>query len=630
MLLLVENIKFRQKFGLQPSMGLMSMAACLGRHSIPVRIIDPNLYIKRGDLSFGSEISAELAKFLSTHKPTAVGFNLINETVLYTMAIARRLKDILPDVLIIGGGPHATALGPRLLEYSKDFDICVMGEAEDTIVELMQSIDAGGSLEGVKGLIFRNRVGDIIMNERRPLIEDLDSLPMPGIEYVEYSPEYIHVDVGRGCPYDCNFCFSSLLWERRSRMKSVGRIIDEIKFFKEKTGGNRYYLYNDNLSVDKQYLHALCRAIKNSGIGIEWSCMMRFDNLNMEDVDILEESGCTAIYFGVETMSPRLQSVIGKHAKVEKLPCLLEKLSDKTGLIKTLSFINGFPEQTYDELETDLQYIWEWSKGNNFDIQYPILWPTPNSRLFNDRYDDICFDGMSADYLILPASLADRWKNEIKHNRDIYSSYHYFQRENISRHITLAATHFIILFKLIPAFIAYWRDRIQGSFMELLTVYADYLARNRDYYKQSTDTRKLDLFCEEMIEDARVDDVATDILKYYRLLMGQGRRSGGGGVFFCKGVYYENFQYSMSDLIKYDEFKKYPSKKRYNSIIVQETDDGKLALTSVYNKEVSLLLDRISNGISKKQLDGILIAKGGLRASFKVLKEKGIVGTKQG
>ena len=205
-------------------LGLMSISSYLKQLGHTVRIIDLNLLENASDSYFATMLKQENADIY--------GFSIAAGTVNSALGIAKILKELKPTVTIVFGGPQATLNHELILKNFRFIDVVIRGEGEETFGELVETISHQETLSKIRGITWRDSTDRIICNDERSLICNLDSLPIPDYSQYDYKKMNINViplEVGRGCPYSCSFCSSSVLWQRKYRVKSIERIIDEMK-----------------------------------------------------------------------------------------------------------------------------------------------------------------------------------------------------------------------------------------------------------------------------------------------------------------------------------------------------------------------------------------------------------------
>ncbi|QIB26837.1 B12-binding domain-containing radical SAM protein [Caloranaerobacter azorensis] len=234
--------------------------------------------------------------------------------------LAKYLKKKREDLIILLGGPQASLTAKLTLETFPWIDIIGIGEGETIIEPLIKALSKQSSISHIQGIAYREN-GKVICNPKPNLIKDLDELPF--IDYdlvnIEDYDEYVALDVGRGCPYECIYCSTKTFWNRRYRLKSINRIIDEIKHLKNKYNRNKFNFVHDSFVSSKLKILKFCEKILDEGLMIKWTCSARIDNLDEEVIIAMKKAGCTEIFLGIETGSTKLQKDIKKNLKLSRV-----------------------------------------------------------------------------------------------------------------------------------------------------------------------------------------------------------------------------------------------------------------------------------------------------------------------
>src|SRR5262249_5194491 len=156
-----------------------------------------------------------------------------------------------------------------------------------TLLEVLDALRDGRSFEGIRSLWYRD--GDrIVHTPRRPVIDDLDTLPVPSFHLVEDIADYfakgverfIEIEAGRRCPFDCNFCSTSLFFARKYRVKSPERLLSEMRWLRDNWGIRAFGLIHDNLTSNKEKVRQFCQHILDAGESFSWFCSSRTDTID--------------------------------------------------------------------------------------------------------------------------------------------------------------------------------------------------------------------------------------------------------------------------------------------------------------------------------------------------------------
>ena len=242
--------------------------------------------------------------------------------------------------------------------------------------------------QGVSGTVVKDGV-DIIENEPRPLIYDLDSLPMPdlrGIEAQRYIETWrrnsgvgsISIFPSRGCPYSCVFC-DKTIFGHRFRHHSPARIADEMEQIKSEFGPvDDIFLFDDNLSTKRQIMVDLCDEIKRRDLHVNWSCQARANTVDSELLGAMYEAGCKEIYFGVEAATLKLLEYLGKKITPEQAVDAIQ-MSREVGMKTGCFLIVGIPGETEDDITAIEQFI---TKAQPAYVGFSVLTPFPGTELY--------------------------------------------------------------------------------------------------------------------------------------------------------------------------------------------------------------------------------------------------------
>lgn len=221
-------------------------------------------------------------------------------------AVAALIRQHHPRAHITAGGPFVTALPFETLHYFQEIDTAVIGEGEDTFMELIAALDANRTVFGIPGTAWRGG-GEILFGPPRPPIKDLDSLASP----FDYFSNQI-VLTSRGCPGKCSFCGSATMWGKSLRFHSAKYSIDACKKALARQALPILLIKDDTFTANRRRVTEICDAIIESNMNFLWSCDTRVDSLNEELLYKMRLAGCQAISFGVESGSPQILASIRK------------------------------------------------------------------------------------------------------------------------------------------------------------------------------------------------------------------------------------------------------------------------------------------------------------------------------
>jgi radical SAM superfamily enzyme YgiQ (UPF0313 family) len=325
----------------------------------------------------------EIEKVLETESPSVLGITAKSQNFTSALKVARIAKRLDPNILTIFGGPHVSMVGIEAMKNG-EIDVSVVGEGEDTVVDLLDALDESGDLSGVPGLIVRD--GEkAVRTGTRDLIEDLDDLCFPH----EHAPDLLrdydsypasafqYIFATRGCPYNCFFCGSREIWTRKTRFRSVENVIDEIGMLLERGLGTIHF-DDDTFGVNRKYLFALCQALKRDCPGLRWSCEIHVKLVDDEVISSMREAGCYRIYLGIESGNDSILETIRKGYTFEEAldACRIIK---KHGISLRVFMMIGFPQDTRETINDTIRAI---RRIDCDSIIFSIFTPYPGTEAF--------------------------------------------------------------------------------------------------------------------------------------------------------------------------------------------------------------------------------------------------------
>lgn len=334
-------------------MGLVSLAAAVG-DLVEVQIHDINKAINSGRLSMTRAFYHEAAEWLLNDHPDLIGFMTEADSYHHLLNILRIIKQKTPSVLTLLGGVHATAVHRETIELFRYVDFVIRGEGEVAFRSLTSALRDGTDIINASNLTYR-RTGFAATTPDLPLIDDLDTLPWPDFSRLALSEEdVIYLEVGRGCPFKCNFCFTAPYWQRKHRIKSAGRILQELRYFRDAYGRSDFNFTHDLFTTNRRWVIDFCRQLAESELRVTWTCSSRTDTLDEEQIEWMSRAGCRNIYFGVEAGTQEMQAAINKDLDLVAARQIVEKTT-QAGIGVTVGFIAGLPGESQESLRGTLR-----------------------------------------------------------------------------------------------------------------------------------------------------------------------------------------------------------------------------------------------------------------------------------
>lgn len=335
----------------EPSFGLLCLAAAARRAGAAVAVVEAS----------AGNLTPEAAwREVMAFKPDVVGFTATTSEIVQAADLAGRVKAAMPKVLTMIGGCHATALPGETLQSFASFDMAVTGEGEETLCEILQEVSKGVARPAVAGTVIREGDG-IRRMEARPLIHDLDSLPLPAWDLLAGFPGAFHPSPGRirrwpcasvvftrGCPNQCVFCDRSV-FGNRCRAYTPAYAVNLVRDLYDRYGVRELLIEDDTFVLSKERVREFCERLIGLRLGVSWSCLGRADRVEPGLLKLMRKAGCWHISYGVESGDPEILKAMHKRLDVEQIRMAV-RWSREAGLRTKGFFIVGFPGETPETL----------------------------------------------------------------------------------------------------------------------------------------------------------------------------------------------------------------------------------------------------------------------------------------
>lgn len=376
------------------SSGLLYISSYLRANGYDNTIVENGLLKKRGiEIKKGDHETAPrfIIDYAKKVQPKIVGFTATTPEVFEVIEINRKIKEVCPNVVSIVGGPHATAKPEDFLRNG--FDVVVIGEGEATMLALVQELGKNNpDLKNVKGIAFL-KGNDIITTESRDLI-DMAALPIPAYDKIDMS-RYVFmydgvvrgfpmrsaiVTASRGCPFNCSFCACNRVFGRVVRYLSEKQIREEINFLRDNYDVEGIWFADDTMTISRDHILKICYIMKD--LGMFWGAQSRVDLADKSLIQIMKNSGCLQLDFGVESGSQRiLDDIIEKRIKVSQVEETFA-FCREVGIRTMASFMMGFPTETKRDL-CETYWLAKHLRADHYGVA--ICTPLPGTNLY-DRY----------------------------------------------------------------------------------------------------------------------------------------------------------------------------------------------------------------------------------------------------
>lgn len=354
----------------------------------------------------------ELADFLSKNEFDLIGVGFMAARFKETIAgLCEVINEYKKKAYLVLGG-HGPSPIPEYMLNATKADVVAMGEAEETIVELLQCKLAGAAdIHKVKGIAY-SRAGKCYVNPRRAPVKNLDEIALPqwdlfpidkyadGIKFFNHEKQdrYLSIITSRGCVNSCSFCYRM---EKGFRLRSMERIVEEMALLNKKFGINSFPVSDELFIFSKQHLKKFRDILKANKLKIKFSCNVRVDLIDEELLGILKESGCQFLNFGMESTSQNVLNLMNKRATVEQNHKAAE-LTKKTGMGMGLNFLWGNIGDTEETLKNNVAFIKKYNTYHQVRTIRPVT-PYPGCALY--------YEAINKGLLSGPQDFFEKFKN---------------------------------------------------------------------------------------------------------------------------------------------------------------------------------------------------------------------------
>jgi anaerobic magnesium-protoporphyrin IX monomethyl ester cyclase len=359
-----------------PPLGPGYIAASLQKAGHNVSLIDCTFLERKEALRRAMEVGADVVGIYCMT-------TMLDDCLWFADQLRRQSR------LLMAGGPLPTCDPSAFMEH---FDIVVRGEAEQTVVDLLEAFEQGSTFENVAGIVYRQEVGTaeesrITYTKERPFSKNLDLIAFPARELLP-NEQYIHyakrkygysittVMSTRGCPYRCEFC-SNVVFGGSYRERSPENVLDEVEAALG-LGYERISFADDVFTMKKERVVRICDEILKRGLQFKWECLGRVDALDAPTALKMKQAGCTRIYFGIESANEDILRLMNKKITAEQAQTAVTA-AHSAGLEVGAFFILFYPGDTDDSVLETLRF------ATSLPLDYLGLsmpYPLPGTALF--------------------------------------------------------------------------------------------------------------------------------------------------------------------------------------------------------------------------------------------------------
>ncbi len=373
-----EDPMERKFVELYPSLGLLTLGAYLRSHGCVVSMVD---------LTFARDVRP-VGAAVRSFRPDIVGVHTKTLTHRRAAEIARLAR--AAGVQSVAGGPDSASRPEFYLDAG--FDFVVTGEGEATSVALAQGLATGAEIAGMPGVVLR-RAGRTVHGPSRPVIRELDDLPLPAWDLIDMDG-YLErwqrrtgerrsaVLTSRGCPFDCSWC-SKPTFGRTFRQQSPQRVVRELQALQQRYGVDYVRFCDDVFGISRAWLDELLDRMEAADLHLKFECLARVDLLKPDLLKRMRGAGLERVYVGVESGSQKMLDLMNRGTRLAQVERAAEALRAE-GIRQFWFLMLGYPGESLADIEATLQLFRRFSPE---EYSVSIAVPVPGTR-FHEAVKD--------------------------------------------------------------------------------------------------------------------------------------------------------------------------------------------------------------------------------------------------
>jgi radical SAM superfamily enzyme YgiQ (UPF0313 family) len=328
---------------------------------------------------------------------------------IYDAHIVKMIIENFPKAKIFLGGEHVSACAEFILKQIPQIDACVIGEGEETVIELVDHLEKGLPLDSIKGLAFIDENKKVKFTERRKRFLDLDKLARPSWRNVpiqNYLDNHCGVNslarksitmvATRGCPFACTFCTVPNMWESKWYARPAHDVVDEIRTYVNKFKVNHIDFVDLTIVINKKWMTEFCNLLIAENLDLTWAIPIgtRTENLDSDLLVLMRKSGLTRVLYSAESGSDNTLEIINKKLNIQHFNHIVKHTS-KLDICVKVALIFGFPGQRLIDVFDTFKLVNKLVFLGARDIVCLSFIPYPETKLYDDL--DVEYDYNSLD-----------------------------------------------------------------------------------------------------------------------------------------------------------------------------------------------------------------------------------------
>ena len=400
----VESFRFATT-SISLPIGLAYISSSLKEHGFTVEILDAVGEAPKNRTGYykGYLVGSSLKEIVEKINPNS---KCIGISVIFThewpavVKLISLIKEKFKNMPIILGGEHISAM-PEFSLITSNADYIVMGEGEETIIELIKAIKNKATFQKIEGIGYRIN-NQVVINNRRNRQQSIDKISYPDWDSFNVKGYHENRFVGgmysdnltipilatRGCPYQCTYCSAPNMWLPLWIPRDPVLVVDEIEYYVKKFGAGNFPFQDLTAIIKRDWIKTFCEELIKRELNINWQLPTgtRSEAIDSEIAFLIKKSGMTSMAYAPESGSEETRKYIKKKMKTDRLFNSVDAAA-QADLNVAVFLVIGFPHDLPKHLEENKNFVERLAKHGVTDLSVGFYMALPGTELFHSLYD---------------------------------------------------------------------------------------------------------------------------------------------------------------------------------------------------------------------------------------------------